>query len=235
MEAAGTYKLNRNQLKYLVIIAMLIDHIAWAFVPTASPLGQVMHFVGRLTGPTMAYLLAEGYMYTRSRSRYLTRLGVFALISWVPFSFFETGTFPSWNMGVMYTLFLGILSMWIFDTQKLSLPVKYILIGLIFFASAIGDWAYFDIIWPLGIHRLWNRPDQKWKWFGMTLLLAVFAFFYGAQPVSAALFNLGILLVYPLLRYGYSGKPGRKSAFHKWFFYIFYPLHLLIIYLISLL
>lgn len=43
--------LNRNQLKYLVIVAMLIDHIAWAFVPTASLLGQVMHFIGRLTGP----------------------------------------------------------------------------------------------------------------------------------------------------------------------------------------
>ena len=47
--------LNRNQLKYLVIAAMLIDHIAWAFVPTASLLGQVMHIIGRLTGPTMAY------------------------------------------------------------------------------------------------------------------------------------------------------------------------------------
>ena len=56
--------LNRNQLKYLVIAAMLIDHIAWAFVPTASLLGQVMHVIGRLTGPTMAYMLAEGYHYT---------------------------------------------------------------------------------------------------------------------------------------------------------------------------
>lgn len=41
--------LNRNQLKYLVIAAMLIDHIAWAFVPTASLLGQAMHIIGRLT------------------------------------------------------------------------------------------------------------------------------------------------------------------------------------------
>ena len=62
--------LNRNQLKYLVIAAMLIDHIAWAFVPTASLLGQVMHIIGRLTGPTMAYMLAEGYRYTRSVKKY---------------------------------------------------------------------------------------------------------------------------------------------------------------------
>lgn len=55
------HSLNRNELKYLVIIAMLIDHIAWAFVPTASLLGQIMHIIGRLTGPTMAYMLADGY------------------------------------------------------------------------------------------------------------------------------------------------------------------------------
>ena len=60
------HSLNRNELKYLVIIAMLIDHIAWAFVPTASLLGQIMHIIGRLTGPTMAYMLADGYYYTRS-------------------------------------------------------------------------------------------------------------------------------------------------------------------------
>lgn len=40
--------MNRNQLKYLVIAAMLIDHVAWAFVPMDSAVGQVMHFIGRL-------------------------------------------------------------------------------------------------------------------------------------------------------------------------------------------
>ena len=81
--------LNRNQLKYLVIVAMLIDHIAWAFVPLDTLLGQVMHGIGRLTGPTMAYFVAEGYHYTRNVRKYAVRLGVFALFSWVPFVYFE--------------------------------------------------------------------------------------------------------------------------------------------------
>ena len=53
--------LNRNQIKYIAIIAMIIDHIAWAFVPITSVLGQVMHVIGRLTGPTMAFMIAEGH------------------------------------------------------------------------------------------------------------------------------------------------------------------------------
>lgn len=79
--------LNRNQMKYLVIVAMLIDHIAWSFVPMHTVLGQIMHFIGRLTGPTMAYFLAEGYLHTRNVKKYVTRLGIFALLSWIPFIF----------------------------------------------------------------------------------------------------------------------------------------------------
>lgn len=60
--------LNRNQIKYIVILAMLIDHIAWAFVPLASWQGQIMHMIGRLTGPTMAYFIAEGLCaYTKRK------------------------------------------------------------------------------------------------------------------------------------------------------------------------
>jgi len=62
--------LNRNQLKYIVIVAMLIDHIAWGFVYMDSVLGQVMHFIGRLTGPTMVYFIVEGYLHTRNVKKF---------------------------------------------------------------------------------------------------------------------------------------------------------------------
>ena len=79
--------MNRNRLKYLAVLAMLLDHIAWAFVPTASVLGQLMHTVGRLTAPIMLYFLAEGYVHTRSLPRYAGRLALFTLISWSPAAF----------------------------------------------------------------------------------------------------------------------------------------------------
>ena len=57
--------LNRNQIKYIVIAAMLIDHLAWQFVDSQNIiLGGFMHVIGRLTAPTMAYFAAEGYLYS---------------------------------------------------------------------------------------------------------------------------------------------------------------------------
>lgn len=129
--------LNRNQLKYLVIAAMLIDHIAWAFVPTASLLGQVMHIIGRLTGPTMAYMLAEGYHYTRSVKKYAMRLGIFAVISWLPFSYFESGGIRP-AFGVIYTLFLSLLAIWFWDKAKCSVSVKWLAV-LVLCVWRLGD------------------------------------------------------------------------------------------------
>ena len=150
--------LNRNQLKYLVIVAMLIDHIAWAFVPLDTLLGQVMHGIGRLTGPTMAYFVAEGYHYTRNVRKYAVRLGVFALFSWVPFVYFEYGTLPLViqdgsivgfypQFGVLYTLLLSLLAIWLWDRGTCSSSMKYLgTIGLCLL-SLFGDWAIFDVLY----------------------------------------------------------------------------------------
>lgn len=50
-----------NSLKYIAILAMTIDHIAFAFVPDGTPLAIVMHIVGRITGPVMFFSAVEGY------------------------------------------------------------------------------------------------------------------------------------------------------------------------------
>ena len=129
--------LNRNQLKYLVIAAMLIDHIAWAFVPTAS------------------------------------------------------------------LLVLCIL-------------------------SVFGDWAMFDVLYALTFFRYRENPREKWLTFsGITLVCCVSML--GNEPIWSGLFQLGIFLVIPLIQYCYNGESGSKKPFHKWFFYVFYPLHLLVL------
>ena len=80
----GTEGLNRTQLKYIAIIAMVIDHTAWGFVEFMTPLGITMHLIGRLTMPIMCFFIAEGYYHTHSRRKYLERLLLGAVISHVP-------------------------------------------------------------------------------------------------------------------------------------------------------
>ena len=90
--------LNSNAIKLIAIIAMTVDHIAWAVYPgySTEPAAIVMHIIGRLTCPIMCYCIAEGYHYTRDVKKYTRRLLIFALISHVPYmlqssAFFEFG------------------------------------------------------------------------------------------------------------------------------------------------
>ena len=225
-------KLNRNQLKYLVIVAMIIDHIAWKFVPTLSLLGQGMHLIGRLTGPTMAFMMAEGYSHTKNVKKYAIRLGIFALVSWPPFCIFEDKQWPSANFSVIYTLFLGLITIWIWDKADIKKGVKIVLVIVISILSFWGDWGVLDVILPLFLFIYRDDPDKKWKAFFIIIAVVVlFAqlFVIQSEHPFIQVFQFGAFLVIPLLKYCYNGESGSKHPFHKWFFYVFYPAHMLIL------
>lgn len=229
--------LNRNQIKYIVIIAMLIDHIAWSFVPATTILGQVMHIIGRLTGPTMAFMIAEGYIHTRDVKKYALRLGIFALISWIPYSLFEDGKWPTLQLGVIYSLFLGLIAIWIWDKSNLDNGKKIPIIIILCFLSIFGDWGIFDVIWPLIFFIYRDDPKEKWRKFTILAFCEAAAaelMVIKSEHPFRQMFQFGILLVIPLLSYLYNGESGSKKPFHKWFFYIFYPLHLLILFFVNL-
>lgn len=248
--------MNRNQIKYLVIVAMLIDHIAWAWVPTASTLGQVMHFIGRLTGPTMAYFVAEGYRYTRDVKKYALRLFLFALISWPAFHMFEYNSLPiqfRWGMaqgrgvwlfyiaaldltvgvfhdfGVIYTLFISLLAIWLWDTKRIPLVLRVIGVAALIWGSQYGDWPYFDVIWALIFFTLKDRPVLKWTGYCLVAGMVYFIFTPWQTDPRAGFFQLGVFMVPLLLTVFYNGEGGSKNRIHKWFFYVFYPAHLLLL------
>ena len=223
--------LNRNQLKYLAILAMVVDHIAWAFVPKATLLGQLMHFFGRITGPVMAFFLAEGYLHTRSVKKYALRLALFALISWPPFCFFEKGIWFGSYAGVIYTLFLGLLAIIVYDRTSWPAWLKAVVIGLLCLASFIGDWPGFDVLWPLCLVMFKDDPAEKWRRF---FLITTVAAFFMLPNGWSNLFQIGVFVPALLLRYCYNGEPGSRHPFHKWFFYVFYPAHLLVLDLIKI-
>ena len=80
--------LDRTQLKLIAICAMVIDHVAWGFVEFMTPLGQIMHVLGRFTIPIMCYFVAEGFRKTSSVKGYVKRMACFAAIAMIPFYLF---------------------------------------------------------------------------------------------------------------------------------------------------
>ena len=227
--------ISRSTLKYIVIAAMVLDHIAWGIVDDRAPLiGQIMHFFGRLTGPTMAFFLAEGYRYTRSVKRYQLRLGIFALVSWLPYAFFEAGIdglikepFQLLMQSVIFTLFLGITAIRVWDSEKLGKPAKVLIIIGLTLLSLIGDWPIMDVLAPLFLHIY--RDNRRNRYIAMVLIYFPLNLIQLLSDPENNWFAAGVLLV-PVLVIGfYNGKGGKKSAFNKWFFYIFYPAHLVVL------
>ena len=201
--------MNQNQIKYLVIVAMLIDHIAWAFVPTDSVLGQIMHFIGRLTGPTMAYFIVEGYQHTRNVKKYALRLGIFALISWTPYVLFEFGTLPIVidehgvdfhpYFGVIYTLFLSLLAVWLWDKGKCRQWQKIVCIVGLCILSLLGDWAIFDILFAVFFFVYRDESKRKWTAFiiisVIEIVLAMLLMIIFDQNPLSQIFQTGVFMI----------------------------------------
>lgn len=228
-------KLNRNQLKYVLIVAMLIDHLAGSFVYTNTFLGQFLHFIGRLTGPGMALLLAEGYQYTSNKKKYALRLFMFTLVSWIPYSlrnFYEWPYFGFGMFGIIWTLFISFMTIWMWDELKVNKAVKILLLIVGFGLSLLGDWLGSALLWAVFAYIYRDNAAKKWISYSIIGVIWVIGSMFYYNDFKYQYYQLGIFLVPVIFTFFYNGKPGSKAPFHKWFFYIFYPLHLLILYLV---
>ncbi|MGN0551327.1 MAG: TraX family protein [Acutalibacteraceae bacterium] len=226
-----TNGLSAYQLKIIAVAAMLTDHLAWAFVSTASFEGQLMHTVGRLATPIMCMLIAEGYHHTRNLKKYVIRMAVFAAVSAFAYSFFESGGHITYKgMGVIYTLLLGLISIIIWNTDMISTPAKVLSVALLCVLSLQGDWPIMGVLWPLCFAVF--RDNKKAQIISFLVIAILEAVIINAKTIMhipelwwAKTFQFGVLFVIPILML-YNGKLGGRRG-GKWFFYIFYPAHLL--------
>ena len=232
--------LNSNALKWIAITAMLIDHIAWGFVPTYSVLGQVMHVIGRITAPTMCYFIVEGYYHTHDVKKYALRLGIFALAAELPYYYFEAGNLQfrvgTGRFDVIYTLLCSLLAVWAWDKIR-NRPLKVLVIFGLCLLATLGDWMFFDVLFSLVFAAYRGSFKKQALWFSivavlMVAMMTVPGSIGGGAPDYSQLFQLGVLLALPLLALYNGERGGGKNA--KWVFYVFYPLHLLILGLLKL-
>lgn len=228
-------QLNSNHLKLIAIIAMTADHIADLVYPgfPNNPVAIVLHIVGRLTAPIMWFFICEGFHYTRNLKKYLSRMFIFAIISHFAYCFafgidyipFSDGVFN--QTSVIWPLFWAIIVLWILNgDNKLKEWQKWLLVIVINFITFPSDWSCIAVMAIMSMYG--SRNNLKKQMTGMLFWVFIYAIvsFFFVNKVYAII-QSGVVLVYPFLKQ-YNGQKG-NAKWLKWFFYIYYPAHLVIV------
>ena len=232
-------------LKWTAVITMFIDHFAVAVYYTAlhndftvhtnyHQYYEIMRNIGRTAFPIFIFLLIEGYKNTKNAKKYMIRLGIFALISEIPFdlAFHNRLWYPE-KQNVFFTLLIGFAVIYSIEQIKTilhsrvgsanALPVLDILVyaGLIASGCMIGyylnvDYSYVGV---LAICIVWLLRDKPLL--GMILCCL-------SLLLSSKRELYSFIAVLPIIIY--NGKRGKQN---KYFFYIFYPVHLMVFWLIE--
>ena len=237
--------IGRRELKYIAIFAMTINHIGYVFdVGSISPeLFNLTILIGYITFPIMAYMITQGFIYTRSRFKYSLRLFIFSIISIVPFHLaFDMANNRPLNLlnNVFFTLFFGLLSLAVFEEArerikdvKLRNFVSFCSVTLLYYLSQWSDWGLYGIPLIMSFYILRNSSKKiLFPILGLFLFISIVMwsnyFVDTSVTIARPLTSLGILLTIPLLTL-YDNK--KHNTGWKYFFYFYYPAHLLILFL----
>ena len=229
-------KLNSNHLKIIAIIAMTIDHLADLLYPNMQNniVPIILHVIGRLTAPSMFFFICEGYYYTKNLKKYITRLFIFAIISHFAYCFafginyipFATGSVFN-QTSIMWSLAWAVVALYVANgNNKLKEYQKWILVILINIIAFPADFSSIAVMSILSMYSARGNLNKQMK--AMMLWLSLYALisFIFVNKIYGII-SLFAVLVYPLLK-EYNGERG-KTKWLKWFFYLYYPLHLILI------
>lgn len=217
-------------LKIVGVITMLFDHVGDAIIGKFS----FCNLIGRIAFPIFAFQAVQGYIYTKDFKRHMLKLFIFACISQIPFMLFlSTYTEEILTLNIFFTLFLGLLALFVYDKCKNKvLGFLFVILTSIIAYFIHVDYGAFGI---LLIFCFYFFKDKKGSMAITTIILCFLRFVPDiiATPIlwyiyiQCAIFT-ALSLIFILF---YNKKEGPKA---KYFFYIFYPLHLLILYFLHI-
>ena len=228
--------LSGSALKMIALITMIIDHIGAAILEMGVIEGyntgvlnisyetalywwnvdSVLRAIGRISFPIYCFLITEGFVHTRNPGKYALRLGMFALLSEIPFdlAFFHSWCDPA-HQNVFFTLLLGLLAIMAIDYYEKRMSSRWVGLTAAFCFVMLGDVLHTD-----------------YGAFGVFFIVVLYAF----RNCGWIRTLIGCLLVawettaplafVPIQMY--NGERGRLRL--KYFFYAIYPVHLLILY-----
>lgn len=204
------------KLKMIAIISMLIDHIGVIIFPEVIGL----RVIGRIAFPIFSFLITEGYRWTSDLRKYFFRLFIFSLVSqypfWIAFGF-DSG------LNIFFTLTIGLLAIYLSE--------KYDNEGLVLLLAAVAefirsDYGFFGVLLIYLIHRF--RDDFSKMIIYITSLYGFVYLLSGFMAEQNSIYyyiQMFALISFVFIKY-YKGDQGVKL---KYFFYLFYPVHLLIL------
>lgn len=191
----------------LAALLMVIDHIGAIFFP-----GEMgLRLIGRLSFPLFAYGIAQGVTYTSNFYKYMFRILLAAVISQPIYQ----RAFYSTNLNPLFTLALGAIVLWLWRRGEKERFFAGLLLILSYWFKSSYSWYGVATIFLYGFYH----SARELSFYGQVLLQILYGFFTGTWLQS---FSLG---AFPLV-----GMKWKKTVhLPKYFFYVFYPLHLLIL------
>ena len=238
MQEIKSRGLTRDAIKMIAMLTMFFNHFSHVFLTAGTYPAEFLKGIGYFTAPVMCYFLVEGFYYTHSRRKYGERLLIFAGISQVPYMM----AFDFSQLNMIFTLFICFMILVIQDKMMVSkwrIPLTLILLVL----SVYSDWAILAPVFTIWFHAAWGNRKKMVQAYGIgAVLFAAFNYASYAETLPAAqallhalLSAIGIIVSGIIIICFYNGKKSEKAPkFSKWFFYIFYPAHLLILSLIKM-
>ncbi len=229
-------KLTSNQLKVIAIIAMFFDHVVGVFFLYDTLLGQGLRIPGRIAAPIMCYMIAEGYHHTSSKKKYIVRLIIFAIVSHLPYNIYFGFTFFQ-ATSVIWALAMGLIALTAVKSNKFNIFIKLVVLIACCALSVTANWNYIAVLWIVIFGVFYGSIKKQMLGFcavGIIFYLVPTFLDFGLMHEGYPhWYPLGIFLAIPLLAL-YNGERGKKSKFITWFFYIFYPAHLIFLYLLKI-
>lgn len=223
----------------IAIIAMTTDHLTWAVYPGFQHIWYVylLHIIGRLTAPIMWFFIAEGCFYTRNVKKYIGRLFLFAVISHFAYNFAAGISFIPLKGGafnqtsVMWSLAWAAVLIVFCRDDRIPQWARILLTIGICVLTFPSDWSCIAAMCPLFIYS--HRGNTKRQMLDIpiwTFMYAAVYFLFLDKPYG--ILQMFTCLSIPVLL-SYNGERGEWKGM-KWFFYLYYPAHLVVIGLIRI-
>ncbi len=219
-------------LKWIAVITMLTDHLGIALLGTApDAVCGGMRIAGRLAFPIYCFLLVEGFYHTSDIKKYLIRLGVFALVSEIPFDLLLFGRlFYTDYQNVFFTLFIGLMLLYLYSRFLANVQPIYAImafVSMLCLAFVIrSDYGAEGVLIIFLFYFFRTRPVP------MVISIGIVLFLMGGIEPFAMLAFLPIA-VYNGERGGRIPDSPAKRIWQKYFFYCFYPVHLVLLWAVE--